>query len=99
MTAESLLFVVWGPFDGAVAQRIREQLRELPREQPVTIDFTRAQIPSLCILTAFFDALSRLPPRTLEARGLSDHHRTVLRYCGIDLDALGWVSVDRPLAA
>ena len=90
MTTEAVLYILVGPFDAETAMRIRDELEHLPADQPVTLDFTKARVPSLCTLTAFFEAMTRLGPRPLATRGLSAHQLTVLRYCGLDLEALGW---------
>lgn len=101
MSSEPLEFKVFGHFDAAEAQRLRASIDGLPQDQPVLIDFGHADVPSICTLTTFVDALTRLPRRLIELRGLSRQDLVLLRYCGLDLDALGLTHFfpdPRPLA-
>ena len=86
--ADNVLMVpVEGTFDVPAAWRVRDEIAKAAPDRPVTIDFMRVRACSAFALAALFEAISRMHPHRIEARGLSSHERRLIRYLGVELAA------------
>jgi STAS domain-containing protein len=75
-----------GAFDAKAAQRVAGWLVEVPAGDAVVLDFTRVrECDDFVLATMARDLVAR---ERLVVQGLTRHHERMLRYFGVDLDAL-----------
>ena len=75
-----------GTFDAKAASRLAGWLVEVPAGSPLVLDFTQVRI---CEDYGLAQVAKDLATRErLVVRGLTRHHERMLKYFGVDLDAV-----------
>lgn len=75
---------IGGTFDERAAARLAGWLAEIPREEPLVLDFTRARGCEDLVLARVADRLAGRG--ALLVRGLGRHQERLLRYFGVVID-------------
>ncbi len=77
-----------GDFDGRSAGEVRGRLAALPRNVPVVLDFSRVRQFADAGVAVLAQTLAELDASQVVLRGLRQHQHRLLRYLGIDPEAL-----------
>jgi anti-anti-sigma regulatory factor len=83
-----ILLQLDGVFDAAAARALRKRLNAVPRDAKVVVDFGQVRALHDLGVADLAAALAQRDGPAVTLRGLCQHQHRMLRYFGVDLDAI-----------